>query len=166
MGRLKINEAPREAFVLMTWVLEIASIAFFVERTRNLSQRVNAAKPLHLDTMSAAISTSFLFLQPDEKWNKEKPYHVLFDPPKGLEKSNLNLHRVNDIHIKNIRELDSPPTIEKNGFTLIKIDPGPLRLDEFDDDEKVAKLFLPRAARAVKEVLGARRIQFFDTTVC
>jgi hypothetical protein len=116
--------------------------------------------------MTTAISTSFLFLQHNEKWNKEKPYHVLFNPPEGLEKSNLNLQQVNDIKVNNIRELDSPPTIEKNGFRLIKIDPGSLRPEEFDDIEKVAKLFLPRAARAVKEALGAQRIQFFDTTVC
>ncbi|UKZ50396.1 hypothetical protein TrVGV298_004656 [Trichoderma virens] len=114
--------------------------------------------------MTAAISASFFFLQHDEKWVTEKPYHVLFDPPEGLEKSNLNLQQVNNITVKDIRELDSPPTIEKNGFTLIKINPGPLKSEEFDDNQKVAKFFLPQAAAAVKEALGAYRIQFFDTT--
>jgi hypothetical protein len=116
--------------------------------------------------MMPAISMSFLCLQRDEKWKEEKPYHVLFHPPEGLEKSNLNLQQVNGITVNNIRELDSPPTIEKNGFMLIKIDTGPLISEDFDDHEKMAKWFLPQASRAVKEALGAQRIQFFDTTVC
>ncbi|KAH6714419.1 hypothetical protein BKA61DRAFT_481491 [Leptodontidium sp. MPI-SDFR-AT-0119] len=105
--------------------------------------------------MTAAISTSFLFLQRDPKWNEEKPYHVLFDPPEGLQKSNLNLQQVNDINVHNIRERDSPPTIEKKAFTLIKMDPRSLRPDEFDDNEKVAKSFLPRAARARQPSRGS-----------
>jgi hypothetical protein len=115
--------------------------------------------------MSSTVSASFLFLQHDEKWKKEKPYHVLFDPPPGLEKSNLNLKQVH-VQVKDIRELDARPTIEKSGFQLIEIEPGNLSSAEFDDDEKVASVFLPRAAEAVKDILGAQRIQFFDTTVC
>ncbi|OPB40709.1 hypothetical protein A0O28_0007890 [Trichoderma guizhouense] len=114
--------------------------------------------------MATAISASFFFLQHDVKWDKEKPYHVLFNPPEGLEKSNLNLQQVNNIIVNDVRELDSLPTIEKNGFTLIKIDTGLLTSDEFDDNQKVANIFLQRAAAAVKEALGAHRIQFFDTT--
>ncbi|KAM6480861.1 hypothetical protein HDV62DRAFT_365824 [Trichoderma sp. SZMC 28011] len=115
--------------------------------------------------MATAISVSFFFLQHDVKWDKEKPYHVLFNPPEGLEKSNLNLQQVNNIIVNDVRELDSLPTIEKNGFTLIKIDTGLLTSDEFDDNQTVANIFLQRAAAAVKEALGAHRIQLFDTTV-
>jgi hypothetical protein len=114
---------------------------------------------------TTTVSTSFLFLQHDKKWSEEKPYHVLYEPPTGLEKSNLNLQQVGNIDVQNIRELEVPPTIKNNGFTLMKIDPGPLTSDEFDDDSKVAESFLPRLAGAVKEALGAQRIQFFDTTV-
>ncbi|KAL5085989.1 hypothetical protein Trisim1_009753 [Trichoderma cf. simile WF8] len=93
--------------------------------------------------MATAISASFFFLQHD-------PYHVLFNPPEGLEKSNLNLQQVNNIIVNDVRELDSLPTIEKNGFTLIKIDTGLLTSDEFDDNQKVANIFLQRAAAATQ----------------
>ncbi|GAW18001.1 hypothetical protein ANO14919_074700 [Xylariales sp. No.14919] len=115
--------------------------------------------------MTTTVSTLILFLQNHQKWEEETPYHVLLEPPAGLEKSNLNLEPVNSIYVQNIRDLDTPPTIEKNGFALINVDPGYLTSNEFDDNNKIATVFLPRAAKAVKAALGARRIQCFDTAV-
>lgn len=115
--------------------------------------------------MTASISTSFLFLQHDNKWEHEKPYSIMYQPPAGLKKNNFTLERRGNIEVRNIRELSLIPSIETQGFTLINLEPSSLQSEDFDDKEKVASHFLPCAAKAVKETLKASRVQFFDITV-
>jgi hypothetical protein len=115
--------------------------------------------------MTADISTSFLFLKNEDKWKDEKPYSIMYQPPEGLERNNFSLERKHNIEVRNIRELDEQPSIDKHGFALISIEPGSLKCAEFDDKAKVTSHFLPTAAKAVKNALKASRVQFFDVTV-
>jgi hypothetical protein len=105
-------------------------------------------------------TTTINFIRKDDLYNEEKPYLLTFEPLGDFPKTNVNLDHC-DIKVENIRGYEDTFSVEENGFAIINISTK-LSYEDFDDEELVKSVYLKEVGGALKQFLGASRIQIFE----
>lgn len=108
-------------------------------------------------------TTTINFIRKDDFYDEEKPYLLTYEPPGDFPKTNVNLdHR--DMKVEDIRGREDTFSIEDNGFAIMNISTK-LSYEDFDDEELVKSVYLKEVGDALKQFLGASRIQIFEHIV-
>lgn len=109
------------------------------------------------------VQSAIDFLGPHDEDVLGKPYSLRYDPPPGIEKTNTTL--VPHIQsLEDVRGHESEYSVSKNGFELMSLEPQ-LDYADFDNKEKVQKVYYKQVADGLKIALGASRVQIFEHVV-
>jgi hypothetical protein len=101
--------------------------------------------------------TTINFIQQDELYLEEKPYLLTYEAPEYFPRTNVKLdERV--VAAEDIRGRENNFTIDKNGFTIMKVNTK-LSYENFGDEALVKQMYLKEVAEALKTLLGASRVQ-------
>lgn len=114
--------------------------------------------------MAEDVITYLYMIPRDKLWDHEKPYLLALDQPVSIPKTNISMERNDGIKVADIRDRLGDFNMKQDGFSLMNLDVD-MSPDEFDNEEKIKKYFLPPAAESLKEFLGASRVQVFDFLV-
>lgn len=119
--------------------------------------------------MAQTVTASMYFLSREALYEKEKPYYLDYYPPNNFPRSNAVLEKFDELQIEDIRDELEDLSLSENGFFLAQIDSA-LTYDDFDDNDKIAKVYLKEVADTLIQKLGASRVQIYDfivsSTVC
>ena len=89
----------------------------------------------------------------------EKAYILNYPTPQGIPKSNFKIDFFPGIKIHNLRTASL--NWHENGVTTAKL-PGCMPKEDFDDEEKIEKSYLPDVHRCLLDTLGAEEVCIFD----
>lgn len=103
------------------------------------------------------------FLAKSALYSDERPYCLKFESPAGLRRSNIQVE-LSQQRIEDIRGHEEDFTIDKNGFALVPLDTQ-MTHEDFDDEENITSIYLPEAAEALRQLVGAFRVQIFEYVV-
>ncbi|KAK0615125.1 putative CmcJ-like methyltransferase, partial [Bombardia bombarda] len=113
-----------------------------------------------------SIESGFYFLERnDTLYSTERPYTFKFPPSNGFPMSNLKHDKVNGIRIDNVRGREDEFQIEKQGFTVLKIDNELQYKDSINESDPEVMAYLKKMEGVLKEHLKASRVQVFHGTV-
>ena len=107
--------------------------------------------------------TTINFIRNDTFYEEEKPYLLTYEAPGDFPSTNVKVD-LHDVKVEDIRGHEDEFTIEENGFAIMKIDTT-LSYNDFDDDNLVKRVYLKEVGEALKEFLGASRVQIFEHIV-
>lgn len=91
----------------------------------------------------------------------ERPYYFMYEPPNGEPWRNVR----GDAHparIEDARELDPPPTLDREGVTLVR---RPTRAGDLFDRDVIVGRYYRECEDLVAEATGASRVVAFDFNV-
>jgi len=114
--------------------------------------------------MSFDITSELVFLQRDPKHEAEKPYKLQYDPGNDLPRKNCVDELQEGIVIHDMRTKEHDFKLESNGFCISKLE-SQLLPEDFDDDNKVKKVYYSELKSLLKTKLGARRIEILEHCV-
>jgi hypothetical protein len=107
------------------------------------------------------------YLADDPKWEKEKPYKILFKTDSTIPQSNCRFE-TGKAHVQNVRQLARQHSIEIDGFELVQSPIQALHAADFEDpqkEESVVVPYLKATMEFVKNRLSAERIVCIDWRV-
>lgn len=93
----------------------------------------------------------------------EKAYILNYTPPAGLPKSNFSIDFFPDIEIHNLRT--AATNWDESGVKIAKLNDSHMTKDDFEDEDKIEKQYLPIVHEALKTALGAEEVCIFDYMV-
>lgn len=111
---------------------------------------------------SSTVQSSMHFLKRDPLYDSVKPYESRRKDWTHMPKTNAMLEE-EDVTIQDIR--GTHLSLATHGFSCMNLETE-LSPEDFQQPSKVAAVYLPQLAQAVKASLGADRIQIYDFTVC
>jgi hypothetical protein len=88
----------------------------------------------------------------------ERPFFYLYDPPAGTPSRNTRGDR-RTIVIRDARDLGSEPSLDVEGFTLVRHHTA---VEDLWDAEQVRRVYYREMERLVQGVTGATRVLAFD----
>ena len=88
----------------------------------------------------------------------ERPFFFLYDPPPGTPWRNTRGDR-RPMPIRDGRQLDPPPSLDREGFTLVR---HVTAVEDLYDEEAVKRVYYRELETLVKDVTGAARVVAFD----
>src|ERR1700743_1642805 len=103
------------------------------------------------------------FLGPHDLDVSGKPYNFQYDPPNDFPRTNC-VAESHDQRLHDVRGCENGFSVLENGFGLLRIEPK-MKYEDYDDVEKVRKVYCKQVADGVKDLIGASRVQIFDHTV-
>jgi len=89
----------------------------------------------------------------------EKAHILNYSTPPGIARSNFVIDFFPGIRIHNLRAADL--TFRNNGLTMANI-PTCMPAEDFDDEDKVEKVYLPEVHSCISQTLGADEVYIFD----
>ncbi|SMR43160.1 unnamed protein product [Zymoseptoria tritici ST99CH_1E4] len=95
----------------------------------------------------------------DERLSKEKPYIITYPVASDIPRTNFLIEFFSNIKIHDMRAADLD--YHECGFKMAKLDKN-LPREDFDDESKIEKLYLPIVQRCLKKALGAKEVFIFD----
>jgi hypothetical protein len=107
------------------------------------------------------IITELVFLQRDEKHKAEKPYKLQYDPGEDIPRWNCQNEAQSGIRVHDIRGREKEFGLEKQGFAVFKLE-SKLAPEDFDDEQKVKKIYYQELSRLLRETLGAKRVEILE----
>lgn len=110
-----------------------------------------------------AVVGSIDFLGPHDASALGKPYSLRYEPHASIAKTNFSSEPFDQI-IEDIRGREESFSVAQNGFQLLRLE-SRLVYSDFDDKDKVVMIFYKEVAHAVKQMLGATRVQIFEHVV-
>jgi hypothetical protein len=114
--------------------------------------------------MATSVQSSVFFLKRKPLYETERVYELDIEPPPGFPRTNMEHEKVNDVVIEDIRGQEQNFTFCNNGFSLINLNGG-ITYEDFNDADKIEKIYLKNVASKIKSELGAARVQIFDYNV-
>ena len=111
----------------------------------------------------AVVESSIHFLTRDKLYEHEKPYQLKYTPAKGIPTTNIRLEKQESIKINSIRGQERQFSLEKNGFTVLKMNKE-IPYDDFSNPAGVNR-YLNLVAELLKTSLGADKVQVYQYTV-
>ncbi|KAG7006527.1 hypothetical protein G7Y79_00014g037020 [Physcia stellaris] len=108
----------------------------------------------------AVVESSMHFLVRDELYNEEKPFQLKFTPEDGVPRSNYRLEKRDCIKIISMRGHEKWLSLEKNGFTVVKMNQETPYTD-FETPEGIQAYFRT-VVQSVQALLGADKVQVFS----
>lgn len=103
------------------------------------------------------------FLKKDPLYDGEKPYSLRFTPPKDFAGANIKLER-HKLRVRDVRDEKDELSLAKDGCVIWDFR-SQMTYKDFDDDSKVREVYLTEVADALRNQLGAERVQIFEHTV-
>src|SRR5881396_1754805 len=88
----------------------------------------------------------------------ERPFFFLYDPPPGTPWRNTRGDR-RPMPIRDARQLDPPPSLDREGFTLAR---HVTAVEDLYDEQAVRGVYYRELETLVKDVTGASRVVAFD----
>eukprot|EP00245_Coleochaete_scutata_P011577 TRINITY_DN4316_c0_g4_i1.p1 TRINITY_DN4316_c0_g4~~TRINITY_DN4316_c0_g4_i1.p1 ORF type:complete len:375 (+),score=37.21 TRINITY_DN4316_c0_g4_i1:29-1126(+) len=98
-----------------------------------------------------SVRTRITYIQPPKKGER-----LLITP--GAEETTTLRDNVADVDVLDTRHLAEAPTIDRNGFQVVPIEP---LLKDYNDDNEVKEVLYPAVVEAVKRVTGASQVEIF-----
>ena len=111
----------------------------------------------------AVVESSIHFLTRDKVYEHEKPYQLKYVAAEGVPTTNIRLEKQEPVQISSIRGQEQQFSLEKNGFTVLKMDEE-FAYDDFSNDAGV-KRYLNMVAEQLKTRLGADKVQVYQSVV-
>ena len=111
----------------------------------------------------AVVESSIHFLTRDKVYEHEKPYQLKYVAAKGVPTTNIRLEKQEPVQINSIRGQEQQFSLEKNGFTVLKMDEE-IPYDDFNNEAGVKK-YLNMVAEQLKMRLGADKVQVYQYVV-
>lgn len=90
----------------------------------------------------------------------ERPVNYARTPPEGEPRRSGTLDSKR-VRVRNARLADEPPTLDRNGFQLVR---HASELRDFADDAAIRKLYYPEVQALLQRVTGASKVVIFDHT--
>ncbi|KAM0096039.1 hypothetical protein ACP6JD_000529 [Aspergillus fumigatus] len=112
-----------------------------------------------MDDPGSTVQASMFFLTPDELHKQQRPYTFKFPPYNGCPQSNMTHEKINGITVENMRGREDQFQLERNGFTILKVNTG-LEYDDFFKQKGVTQ-YLRLMEGVLKARLGASRVDVF-----
>ena len=110
--------------------------------------------------MSDVIQSTIRYAQADnEALLKEKAYILNYPTPPEIPKSNFVIDFFPGIEIHNLRTANL--SYHENGLAIAKL-PSCMPKEDFDDEAKVEKSYLPEVHSCICETLGVEEVYIFD----
>ncbi|EAL85031.1 putative CmcJ-like methyltransferase [Aspergillus fumigatus Af293] len=106
-----------------------------------------------MDDPGSTVQASMFFLTPDELHKQQRPYTFKFPPYNGCPQSNMTHEKINGITVENMRGREDQFQLERNGFTILKVNTG-LEYDDFFKQKGVTQ-YLRLMEGVLKARLGA-----------
>jgi len=91
----------------------------------------------------------------------ERPFFYLYDPPAGEPGRNTKGDR-HTVAIRDARQLDPPPSLDEEGFTLARYVTA---VEDLYDENTVKRVYYREVEALVKGLTGAARVVAFDHNV-
>nr|POE69211.1 hypothetical protein CFP56_75649 [Quercus suber] len=110
-----------------------------------------------------SVVSPIYFIGQQQTLSSEKAYQLKFDPLDGFPPSNIESDEYPQ-KIDDIRGNLDQFSVERNGFAIIPIQER-LSYADYGDETKIRQIYLPQVAEAIKELLGAARVQIFEHVV-
>jgi hypothetical protein len=111
------------------------------------------------------ILGAFKFLKPSEVYEREKLYTLGYNPPDGLNRTNIVLDERKNIPIKDMRKVHQTLSWEASGIAVKTISPV-LAENEFGDAEMIKKIFYPEIERVLQKAFRPSKISIMEHVVC
>lgn len=92
----------------------------------------------------------------------EKAYILNYPAPPEIPKSNFKIEFFPDIEIRNLRTANL--SWDQNGLKIARLR-GCMPQDDFQDEEKIEKFYLPEVHDCIRRSLGAEEVCIFDYMV-
>lgn len=89
-----------------------------------------------------------------------KPYILHYAAPKGFPQNNFVIEPVHGIEIRNLRTAGL--RYEDHGMAIASVDSSGMQPENFDNDEWIESVYLPRLHDSVCHTLGAQEMTVFD----
>ena len=115
------------------------------------------SNPLHMD--DAVVSTIRYAQADSEALSNEKAYILNYPPPPTIPKSNFVIDFFHGIKIRSLRTANL--SYRENGLAIAEL-PGCMPKEDFDDEEKVEKVYLLGVHRCISKTLGVEEVYIFD----
>lgn len=112
-----------------------------------------------------SVLTELVFLRREGKHDFEKPYKLQYDPGEGLPRTNCANEPTSGIVIQDIRGEEQKFSLEKQGFSVRKLQ-SRLSPADFYDDEQVKKVYYNELKDLLKTTLKAKRVEVLEHGVC
>lgn len=109
------------------------------------------------------LEADMYFLKPDELWETEKPYGMRFHAD-GIPQSNVRREK-HRIVLNDIRQLERPPSVNVQGFSVMPLD-SRMAYEDFHDYSKIKSIYHADIIAALKKTLGAKHVFVMDNAVC
>lgn len=119
--------------------------------------------------MALEIKVSIKFLEWQELYERERPFHIFVDiPPEAddLRRSNL-VFAPHDVTLSDTRPFKDTYQLNQHGFTYRDVTDQVLSFSDFSDQSEVEKHYLPMMEDFLRcHVDGVDKVFFFDWRVC
>ena len=107
---------------------------------------------------------SFLYLEPDPRHEKEKPYKLRYEPGEGIPRSNMSNEKQDGIVVRDVRN-EEQESLAERGYTWVKLQSA-LSPDEFYDETKVKEIYYAELRELLQKLLNPKRIEILEHNVC
>lgn len=111
----------------------------------------------------AEVETSINFLTRDELYEHEKPFQLKYHVAQGIPTTNMRLQRQESIKISSMRGQERDFSLDKNGFTVLKMDKE-IPYEDFSNPAGI-KGYLDMVAEQLRTRLGADKVQVYQYVV-
>ncbi|KAL0953041.1 hypothetical protein HGRIS_007243 [Hohenbuehelia grisea] len=89
------------------------------------------------------------------------PYLYVHDPPQGVPRSNIETEE-HEVVVQDVRGKEDTVGLDKTGFQFVKHVSAE---KDFDDEERIQKVYYKEIEELLKKATGAKRIFIFDHTI-
>jgi len=107
---------------------------------------------------------SFLYLEPDPRHEKEKPYKLRYEPGEGIPRSNVSNEKQDGIVVRDVRN-EEQESLAERGYTWVNLQSA-LSPDEFYDETKVKEIYYAELRGLLQKLLNPKRIEILEHNVC
>jgi hypothetical protein len=108
------------------------------------------------------VDTEFWFLTREAKHaHDEKPFKLRYDPDPGIPRQNCSNESVDGITVHDIRGKEDRFSIEHQGFTIGHLQTK-LTPEDFDDDDKIKKVYYEEIKTLLKKTFGCQRVEVLE----
>ena len=119
--------------------------------------------PYQETTVQPALFASMTFLSREERFLSEKPYRLTYNS-KNIPRTNVIREVVHDIPVRDLREVESTFTFEKNGIAILEHQSS-LTYEDFFHPVKIVERYCAEIAQVLLEYMRADHVYVFDYNV-
>lgn len=109
------------------------------------------------------VLTGLKFCKRDPKWSYEKAFSLSYNPPLGIDKSNVE-HESVEVMLNDVRPFKNSLRLDREGFQVVDLE-SKLSYREFFERDQVQEVFAEEVRNTLKKLLGADGIFFHETVV-